>query len=372
MRVPFADLRAQYNELKDQIDRAIVDVIESGVFSGGPYVSGVEAEIASSCGAAHGIAVASGTDALILSLVACGVRPGDEVITTSFTFGATAEAIVLVGATPVFVDIDNCTFNLDIDQVEAHITGRTRAVLPVDLYGQMADRRALAELTRRHGLRLILDSAQAVGARQYGVPIAAHGDTTTLSFYPSKNLGAYGDGGMILTSDDQIVASLKSLRAHGTARHKYLYEKIGYCSRLDAMQAAVLHAKLPRLSEWNEARRRNAALYDELLAPAPCLHREVALPGTDAGNYHIYHQYTIRHPRRDSLRDHLDRSGVASAIYYPWPLHLCPAYREYGSGEGSLPVAECAAREVLSLPVHPELEPDQIAYVAQLVREFAG
>ena len=373
MKVPLADLRAQYYELKEQIDFAIVKVIESCRFSGGDVVSQLENEIATTCGAAYGIGVASGTDALVLSLVACGIGAGDEVITTAFTFGATSEAIALVGARPIYVDLDDCTYNMDVSRIEGAITPRTKALLPVDLYGQMADRVALSDIAKRHNLRLIIDSAQAIGARQFGQPIAMHSDTTTLSFYPTKNLGAYGDGGMVLTNDENIADQLRSLRGHGTRQHKYYYERVGYCSRLDAIQAAILQVKLPALQDWNEGRRRNAALYHELLADIAEVNEEgIGLPGHERGNYHIYHQYTIRHPRRDALQQFLKAHDVDSEIYYPVPMHMHPAYAYLGYKEGDFPKAEKAAREVLSLPIHPELTEEQIRYVASLIREFAG
>ncbi len=371
LKVPLADLRAQYHELKEEIDTAIRDVIESSHFIGGEKVAQLEQRIAATCGAKHGIGVASGTDALTLSLVACGIGPGDEVITTPFTFGATSEAIALVGATPVYVDIDSCTYNLVVERIEERITPRTRAILPVDLYGQMCDREALSALAQRHGLRLIIDAAQAVGARQSGQPIAVHSDTTTLSFYPTKNLGAYGDGGMILTNDDERAELLRSLRGHGTQGHKYHHARVGYCSRLDAIQAVVLLAKLPHLEAWNTGRRRNAERYHQLLADVadPTLDG-IQLPGHDPANYHIFHQYTIRHPRRDALQAYLKANEVDSEIYYPLPMHMQPAYAYLGYREGDFPAAERVAREVLSLPIHPELTEDQIAYVADLIRRF--
>jgi dTDP-4-amino-4,6-dideoxygalactose transaminase len=368
LRVSLADLRAQYYELKDEIDAAIVEVIESCRFSGGEKVTRLEEDIAAHCGAKFGMGVASGTDALTLSLLACGIGEGDEVITTPFTFGATSEAIAHVGARPVYVDIDNCTYNLDVDLIEEAITPRTRALLPVDLYGQMADRDALTTLCRRHNLKLIVDSAQSIGSRQRGRPIAVDGDTTTLSFYPTKNLGAYGDGGMILTNDPQIAELVRSLRGHGTGKHKYEYERIGYCSRLDAIQAAVLRAKLPRLAGWNEGRRRNAELYQELLSDLTGC--GLSLPRNDSGNYHIYHQYTIRTPKRDALQAYLKENEVDSEIYYPHSLHLQPAYAYLGYREGDFPNAEAAALEVLSLPIHPELTEEQVVYVADRIRRF--
>ena len=364
-------MRAQYYELKEQIDSAIVQVIESCRFSGGEVVSQFEAEIAEMCGAKHGIGVASGTDALILSLRACGVGQGDEVITTPFTFGATSEAIALLGATPVYADIDLCTYNLDITQIEKRVTPRTKAILPVDLYGQMCDRRELLEIATKYDLKLVIDAAQAIGAEQFGQPIAVHSHTTTLSFYPTKNLGAYGDGGMILTNDDEIATLLKSLRGHGTGKHKYEYERIGYCSRLDAIQAAILQVKKPALVGWNESRRKNAELYHELLSDlSGAADDKLMLPRIERGNTHIYHQYTIRHHRRDELQAFLKENEVDSEIYYPHPLHLQPAYSYLGHASGDFPVAEKIASEVLSLPIHPELTEDQIRYVAGLIREF--
>lgn len=373
MKVPLADLRAQYHELKDQIDIAIVDVIESGQFSGGPKVQQFEEQVAALCGAKYGIGVASGTDALTLSLVASGIGAGDEVITTPFTFGATSEALALVGARPVYVDIDPCTYNLDVNRIEEKITPRTKALLPVDLYGQMADRTILSDIARRHNLKLIIDAAQAIGALQDGQPIGVHGDTTTLSFYPTKNLGAFGDGGMILTNNAETAELLRSLRGHGTQGHKYHYVRIGYCSRLDAIQAAVLLAKLVCLPRWNESRRSNAACYHELLADVASADGEgIMLPRHDRGNYHIYHQYTIRYPRRDQLKAYLKENGVESDIYYPSPLHLQPVYAYLGYHEGDFPIVEQVAREVLSLPIHPELTAAQIAYVSDLIRRFPG
>jgi dTDP-4-amino-4,6-dideoxygalactose transaminase len=368
LKVPLADLRAQYYELKDQIDDAIVAVIESCRFSGGSNVSQLEEQIAERCGAKFGIGVASGTDALTLSLLACGIGRGDEVITTPFTFGATTEAIYHVGATPVYVDIDPCTFNMDTEQIVQAITPRTKALLPVDLYGQMADRQTLVRIAHGHNLKLVVDSAQSIGSSQFGEPIGLAGDTTTLSFYPTKNLGAYGDGGMILTNDPETADVLRSLRGHGTKTHKYYYERVGFCSRLDAIQAAVLLAKLPLLTEWNEGRRRNAARYQELLGDVPS--DVLTLPREEPGNYHIYHQYTLRCKQRDELQAYLKAQDIDSEIYYPLPMHLHPAYAGLGYREGDFPNAERVAREVLSLPIHPELTDAQLAYVAEHVHAF--
>ncbi len=365
MKVPLADLRAQYLALKEQIDAAMMQVSESGCFIDGENVVRLEEQIADVCGARYGIGVASGTDALVLSLVACGIGPGDEVITTPFTFGATTEAIALVGARAVYVDIDLCTFNLDVNQIESRITPQTKAILSVDLFGQMADRAVLMEVAKRHGLRVIADAAQSIGSRQHGQCVAEAADTTTLSFYPTKNLGAFGDGGMVLTNDPDLADHLRSLHAHGQRGYGY-HERIGYCSRLDTLQAVILMAKLPHLNGWNEARRRNAALYTALLADA-----DLMLPGCEPGNYHIYHQYTIRHPRRDELQVFLKERGVDSKVFYPLVMHLQPAYLYLGYQQGDFPAAERATREVLSIPIVPELCDEQIAYVADLITRFS-
>ncbi len=372
MKVPLADLRAQYRSLKAEIDAATVEVIESSCFIDGDMVDSFEIEVAHLCGAEYGVGVASGTDALVLSLVACGVGNGDEVITTPFTFGATTEAIALVGATPVYVDIDACTFNLDTNSIENKITSKTKALLPVDLFGQMADRTVLHDLAARYGLRVINDSAQAIGARQNDRPIGADGDTTTLSFYPTKNLGAYGDGGMVLTNDLTIAETLRSLRGHGQTSYG-IHERIGYCSRLDSLQAAILKVKLRHLSDWNERRRANADLYNKLLGDVATKDSSgIVLPGYDRANYHIYHQYTVRHNRRNELQAFLKQHEVDSKIFYPMPMHLQTAYAYLGYGKGDLPEVEKVSDEVLSLPVHPELTVEQIEYVTSLIHKFVA
>ena len=374
MKVPLADLREQYRILKDEIDSAIVDVIESTCFIGGGNVQLLEEEIAQECGAKYGVAVASGTDALVLSLVACGIGKGDEVITTPFTFGATTEAIILVGATPVYVDIDNCTYNLETAEaeIESKITSRTRALLPVDLFGQMANRSALSTVCTKHNLKLIIDSAQSIGARQNGRPIGATGDAITLSFYPTKNLGAYGDGGMVLTNDEEIARQLRTLRDHGQSAYGF-HDRLGYCSRLDALQAAVLRVKLPHLAAWNGDRRRNAELYNTHLSSVAAVDSAgIMLPRFERENYHIYHQYTIRHHRRNELQTYLKENGVDTKIFYPHPSHLQRAYAYLGYSVGDLPAAEIVAQEVLSLPIHPELSGEQIEYVSDLIKQFVN
>jgi dTDP-4-amino-4,6-dideoxygalactose transaminase len=371
MIVPMADLPAQHRALKAELTEAFEQVMAACDFGGlGENTSGLEREIAQICGAKHGLGVNSGTDALLLSLLALGVGPGDEVITSPFTFIATGETICLAGATPVFADIDPHTFNLDPEAAGAKITNKTKVILPVHLFGQIADMTRLAQIARPRGISLLGDAAQAIGATHQGLPLGAWGDANTLSFYPTKNLGACGDGGMVLTDSEDIANGIKLLRFHGSGGG-YFHKKIGYCSRLDGMQAALLRVKARRLHEWNEARRSNAAQYDSALSG---LEGQVILPCAERGNYHIYHQYTVRVPegRRDALQKHLAACGVQSAIYYPLPIHLQEAYAFLGYGAGDLPECEGASGEVLSLPVHPDLSPEQVAYAADSVRAFFG
>ena len=371
MIVPMADLQAQHRALKDELTGAFEQVMAACDFGGlGENTTKLEQEIARTCGAKHGLGVNSGTDALLLSLLALGVGPGDEVITSPFTFIATGETICLAGATPVFVDIDPHTFNLDPEAAQAKITDRTKVILPVHLFGQIADMTRLAQIARPRGIALLGDAAQAIGATHQGLPLGAWGDINTLSFYPTKNLGACGDAGMVLTDRDDLAEQIKLLRFHGSGGG-YFHKRIGYCSRLDGMQAALLRVKARRLDDWNLARRGNAALYDAALCG---LDGPLILPCAEQGNYHIYHQYTVRVPdgRREALQKHLASRGVQSAIYYPLPIHLQEAYAFLGYQPGDLPESERAAREVLSLPVHPELSPEQVEYAAESVRAFFG
>jgi dTDP-4-amino-4,6-dideoxygalactose transaminase len=366
LRVALADLVAQYDTIREEVDAALRGVIESGRFILGPVVEQLEDEIAAFCGARFGVGVNSGTDALLLALVAHGIGPGDEVITTPFTFVATVEAIAQAGAKPVFADIDPKSFNLCAEQAAAAVTARTRAIMPVDLFGQMADRAAFGEIAERHDLVLIWDSAQAIGARFEGRPLGAFPGAATLSFFPTKNLGAFGDGGMALTNDEKARDRLRQYRFHGSGGG-YYYTDVGYCSRLDALQAAVLRAKLKHLPAWNEARRGNAARYRQLLA-----NTNTVLPSCDPRAEHIYHQFTLRHPRRDALQSYLKEHEVDTGIYYPLALHLQSAYAFLGHRPGDFPHAERATQEVLSIPIHPELTNEQIEYVADLIRRFVG
>lgn len=358
MNIPMVDLKAEYALLKEEIDRALLQVIASGSYIDGPNVRQFEQEVAIYCGTRHAVAVASGTDALHLALRAAGIRSGDEIITTPFTFIATAEAIAYVGATPIFVDVRPDTLNIDPDGVRAAITPATRAILPVHLFGAPADLDALKELCRIHGLKLIEDCAQAFGARYRGRRCGALGDAGCFSFYPSKNLGAFGDAGMIVTDDDKLAEAVRVTRNHGSSR-RYHHDSLGYNSRLDELQAALLRVKLERVDEFNRLRRRHAASYRALLE-----NEDLTLPMPDAE--HVYHQFTIRSPHRDIIQRALADEGIASAVYYPVPLHHQEVFRAQ-CGHLSLPRAEAAAAQVLSLPMSPLLQPQQIEKVCATV-----
>lgn len=356
MTIPMVDLKAQYQGLKEELDREVAAVLASGHFVLGPNVQALEQEAAAYCGVKHAITCASGTDALHLALRACGIGAGDEVITTPFTFIATAEAISYTGAKPVFVDIDPVTFNIDPARVAEAVTPRTRAVLPVHLYGQPADLAPLQETCGRHGLRLVEDCAQSFGAEYGGRKSGAFGDMGCFSFYPSKNLGAYGDGGMVVTSDDGLAQKVRILRDHGRTA-TYRHAVVGYNSRLDEIQAAILRVKLKHIDEYNRRRRRNAHLYTGRL-----LGTKVAPPAEDRKGLHVYHQYTIRSERRDAIQKALGAAHIASAVYYPVPLHQQEAYLADAAGV-KLPHAESAAAQVLSLPMYPELTEKQIEQI---------
>jgi dTDP-4-amino-4,6-dideoxygalactose transaminase len=369
VNVPLLDLVAQYQTIKDAVLPAMMAVIERQGFIMGPEVAALEAEVAGLSHAKHGIGCASGTDALLLPLKALHLKPGDEVITTAFTFFATAGAIHNAGGTPVFVDIDPRTFLISPAAIEAAIGPRTRAVVVVHLYGQMAPMEAILPLAQKHRLAVIEDAAQAIGARRkIGGEWRMAGElgtAGTFSFFPSKNLGAWGDGGMMVTQDDRLAERLRRLRLHGGAQ-QYHHEEVGTNSRLDTLQAAVLKAKLPFLAGWSEARRRHAARYTKAFASR----KEVAPPVTDPANEHIFHQYTIRVPRRDQLQAHLKAKGIGHAVYYPLALHLQPCFAQLGYRRGSLPVTEEAMDVVLSLPVYPELSEAQQDTVVAAIEEF--
>jgi len=366
MQVPILDLKAQYRTIKDEVSRAISDVCESQAFALGPAVAEFEKSVAAYCGATHAIGVSSGTDALLASLMALGVKAGDEVITTPFTFFATAGSIVRVGAKPVFVDVDPDSYNIDPAGIEQRITERTRAIIPVHLFGQLAQMRPIMEIARRHNLAIIEDAAQAIGASQDGVKAGNFGDCGCFSFYPTKNLGAFGDGGLVTTKADELAERIRALRDHGQ-KPRYFYRVIGGNFRLDGIQGAVLNVKLKCLDRWNETRRQHAALYDRLFAGSP-----VKAPKIETNNVCIYHQYTVTVPERDRLQAFLAENGIGSAVFYPKPLHLQDCFSELGYRRGDMPVAERLCDEVLSLPVYPELSPEQVERSAETVLKFYG
>ena len=361
MNVPMLDLAAEHRELGDELSAALKKVVASGRFILGPEGEALEKEIAAYLGVAHAVAVANGTDALHLAVRAAGIGPGDEVITPSFTFIATAEAAAYVGARVVFADIDPATYNLDPAAVEAAITPATRAVIAVHLYGQCADMAALTAVCERRKLVLIEDCAQAIGADFDGRRAGAWGALGCFSFYPTKNLGAYGDAGMVVTNDAKHAQAVRMLRHHGS-RETYRHEMVGYNSRLDELQAALLRVKLKSLDRWNARRREHAALYRRELSGAA-----VGLPAEHGRGTHVYHQFTVRSPRRDALRVRLAAAGVACAIYYPIPGHRQPAFTDARSA-GNLAASDNAAREVLSLPIYPQLTEAQIRHVCHTIR----
>lgn len=358
MSIPMVDLKGQYESLKEEISRGLSEVLESTRFVLGPQGEALEREIADYCGVRHAFGVASGTDALHLALRAAGIGAGDEVITTAFTFIATAEAIAYVGATPVFVDIDPATFNIDPAGIENAITERTRAVIPVHLFGLPADLRPIAALCEKHGLRMVEDCAQSFGAVYQGRMTGAWGDLGCFSFFPSKNLGCYGDGGMIVTDDDGLAQDIVMLRNHGS-RERYHHAVIGYNSRLDDLQAVILRTKLKHIDRYNRLRRENAARYNERLR-----HADVLIPGAEGAGSHVFHQYTVRLKNRAKVQAALAAEGIASPIYYPVPLHRQEVFAGACAGV-CLPVTERIAAEVLSLPMYPELTEAQIDLVCR-------
>lgn len=361
--IAFVDLKAQYRSIKPEIDAAISKVLENSQFILGSEVSAFEEEFAAYCEASFGIGVNTGTSALHLALLAAGIGPGDEVLTTPFTFVATAAAICYTGARPVFVDINPRSFAIDVDQLEQAITDRTKAILPVHLYGQVADMDPIMEIARRRGLVVIEDAAQAHGAKYKGRAVGSIGDLACFSFYPGKNLGAYGEGGMVVTNSAAHARSVRMLRDWGQET-KYHHVLRGYNYRLEGMQGAILRVKLRYLETWTEARRRHAARYNELLAES-----DVQLPVELPGSRHVYHIYAVRSSQRDILQQRLQEHEIQTGIHYPIPVHLQPAYADFGYKRGDFPVAEQAASEVLSLPMYPELPASDLETVVDAVRE---
>ncbi len=368
MIIPLLDLKAQFRPLRQEILSAIEAVCDEQGFVLGSRLVAFEEAMAKYIGAQYAIGCASGSDALLLSLMAMGVRQGDEVITVPFTFFATAGAISRLGAKPVFIDIQRDTFNLDPTQLERAITTRTKAIIPVHLFGQCADMKAINEIARAKRIPVIEDACQAIGAGQGDKRAGVLGETACFSFFPSKNLGGFGDGGLVTTNDQALADALSMLRVHGS-RVRYLHDTIGINSRLDTLQAVILHIKLKYLDQWAEGRRRNAATYDRLFSKAGLTDR-VTVPFTQKGNFHVYNQYTIRVARRDDLRSYLKEAGIGTEIYYPLPMHLQNCFKDLGCQKGSFPVSERAAEEVLSLPIYAELTSDQLAYVVETVAEF--
>lgn len=361
MGIPLLDLKAQYQTIKPEIDAAVAKVIDSARFILGPESKSLEQEIAAYCGAKFGVGVGNGTDALTLTLRALGVGPGDEVITSPFTFFASAETVAAVGATPVFVDIDPFTLNMDLDQLESKITPRTKAIIPVHIFGQMVDVERVMEIAARHDLKVVEDAAQAIGAEYNGYRAGARGDAATFSFFPTKNLGGYGDGGMVVTRDEHLADEVRVLRFHG-CRTKYYHDEIGYNSRLDELQAAILRVKLHYLDQWNGKRRQKAAYYDELLAG-----QGLTLPGVDPKARPIFHLYVVRSPERENLMNRLKAKDIGTAIYYPVPLHLQKAFRDLGYHTGDFPAAEQACKEAFALPCFPELTAKQQEEIVQVL-----
>jgi len=355
--IQMVDLTAQYHDLQPEIDQAIHEVMENGHFILGPSVSALEAEIGAALGVKHCIGVASGTDALVIALRAGGVGPGDEVIVPAYTFFATAGAVLLAGAVPVFVDIHPDTYCLNEGQVRDRITERTRAIIPVHLYGHPAQMDALMEIAREYGLLVVEDNAQAFGAELHGQRTGSLGDVGCLSFFPTKNLGGAGDGGMVVTNNDALAEKARMLRAHGWKK-KYYPEILGYNSRLDELQAAILRVKLRHVDAWNERRRAIARLYTDSLGSLG-----VVTPVEQPDARHVYHLYTIRASERDRVRAGLKEAGVASDVYYPQPLHLAEPCRRLGYQENDFPVSEQASREALSIPLYPEMTGAQVEHV---------
>lgn len=361
--IPFVDLKAQYNSIKDEINTAVLKVLESTQFILGNEVAAFEKEFAAYCDADYGIAVNTGTSALHLALLAAGVGLGDEVITIPFTFVATVAAIGYTGATPVFVDIDPVSYTIDVTQIEKAITERTKAILPVHLYGQPADMEPLMEIAHRYGLTVIEDAAQAHRAEYKGRRVGSVGDLGCFSFYPGKNLGAYGEGGMVVTNNPEYARSIRMLRDWGQEQ-RYHHVLKGYNYRMEGLQGAILRVKLSHLDKWTDARRAHAAAYDQLLADSG-----VKTPTVMPYSHHVYHIYAVRSQQRDVLQQRLHEQGIQTGIHYPIPVHLQQAYAELGHRPGDFPFAELAAQEVLSLPMYPELSQEHLETISVAVRE---
>ncbi|PWA08408.1 transcriptional regulator [Pueribacillus theae] len=361
------DLSEQYHSMRGEVLETIDNVLSSSQYILGDHAKKLEDDLAHYSHTAYGIGVGNGSDALHIALQAAGIKEGDEVITVPFTFFATAGSIARAGAAPVFVDIDPATFNMDAAKIEQAVTDKTKAIMPVHLYGQMADMKEIMDIAQKYNLIVIEDAAQAIGAEYYGKKPGELGTAAAYSFFPTKNLGAYGDGGMIVTSDRALAEKSRILRVHGS-KPKYFHHILGYNSRLDELQAAILNVKFKKLNEFNSMRRAHASYYTEHLNELSPHY--VKTPIEKEGNYHVYHQYTLRVEHRDELQSYLKEKGIDSMVYYPIPLHVQPVFKSLGYQEGDFPEAEKAAKEVLSLPIYPELAEEDLTYIVKTMKEF--
>lgn len=364
MNIPLVDLVAQYHSIKDEMDQAVLSVMESGWFVLGPNVKAFEEEMAAFLGVKHAVGLASGTDALIIALRAFGIGKGDEVIVPAYSFFATAGAVLSVGAKPVFVDVDSQTYLMNVDQLEKAVTSSSKAIIPVHLYGQPADMDEIMAIAEKNNLNVLEDSAQAIGAKYKGKRIASIGDVGCLSFFPSKNLGAYGDGGMLTTNHDDIAEFARMLRTHGW-KNKYFPEMLGYNSRLDAMQAAILRVKLKHIDDWNQLRYQHAQVYSRKLSEF-----DLRVPVEAPDRTHMYHLYMVAFEERNKVQNHLKDAEIGSAVYYPQPLHLAEPCIDLGYKAGQFPVSEQASTELLALPMYPELSNVQIDRVIEVVKSI--
>src|SRR5574337_667635 len=364
MKIASLDLKRQYESIREEVNNAVLEVLASQSFILGPFVESFEQKVAKYCSVRYAIGISSGTDAILLALMACGVKNGDEVITTPFTFFATAGSIVRLGAVPVFVDIDPDTYNIDVNKIAPAVNKKTKAILPVHLYGQCASMDAILEIAHTNGFMVVEDAAQAIGAIYKGKNAGSLGDIGCFSFYPTKNLGGYGDGGLVTTNDDKLAEFVKILRVHGS-KPKYYHSYIGINGRLDAIQAAVLSVKLKYLNDWSESRRWVASYYSEHLKELP-----IRLPKIESYNTHIFHQYVIATTQRDELIQYLKQQGIETAVYYPVPLHLQRCFEYLGYKEGDLPESEKASRETLALPIFPEITQKEQDYVIGHIKNF--
>ncbi|MBA4495986.1 DegT/DnrJ/EryC1/StrS family aminotransferase [Paenactinomyces guangxiensis] len=363
-QIPLIDLQAQYKTIREEVRKAVDNVLDGGKYILGPEVKALEEEIAAYCGVKYAIGVANGTDALLLALDAAGIGAGDEVITTPFTFFATAEVVSQLGAIPVFVDIDPKTYNIDVDQIKEKINSKTKAIIPVHIFGQPANMDEIMAIANEHNLFVLEDAAQALGSEYKGRKVGSLGHAATFSFFPTKNLGGYGDGGMVVTNDEELAKKIRILRVHGS-NPKYYHSMIGYNSRLDELQAAILRVKLRYLDEWNQGRREKAALYNEWLKEAP-----VVTPFAAEDRKHIYHLYIIQTDDREELMKHLKEKGIATGVYYPVPLHQQEVYKHLEYGEGSLPNSEFMSKRTFALPLFAELEDVKVRMITETIKNY--